>query len=202
MPAACASGADPPANPVGGGDVGGLGWGDGGDGLGCAGGNGGGGGGGGSGGFGITGGGGPDGSGVEGGDVGGDVGGTGGVGGPGGGGDAGDGATGGGLPGGGVTGGGGLSGGGGGGEVSWRLQRSERKQLAPHVPPKASIRLPVHAAPCELRPVGESPAPAGTNWVQLPPPPRWNSHVFALIDLSRLLPPKISTASPVETAVC
>lgn len=91
------------------------------------------------------------------------MGGTGSKGGPGGGGGGGGGATGGGLAGGGDTGGGGLSGGGGGGEVSCRLHKSERKQLAPHVPPKASIRLPVHTAPCALRPVGESPAPAAVS---------------------------------------
>ena len=78
--------------------------------------------------------------------------------------EGGGGAVGGGGDGCGLDGDGGCSGGGGGGVRSWRLHRSDRMHVAPQVPPKASMRLPVHAEPCALRPVGCA-APDGSSSV-------------------------------------
>ena len=76
----------------------------------------------------------------------------------------GGGERGGGGDGGGGDGDGGCIGGGGGGVRSCRLHMSDRMHVAPQVPPKASMRLPVHAAPCALRPEG-SAEPDGSSSV-------------------------------------
>ena len=97
-------------------------------------------------------------------------------------------------------------GGGGGGERYCMLHMSDRKQLAPHVPPNTSMRLPVHTAPWALRPEG-SAVPAGASSVHSRES-RSKDHAFADCLMSRLLPPKMrmlfgATESffPVQTAL-